>query len=64
MQKIIWLGAVLALLTACDDAKKAGDETARALTGSNMIKQGNAMKEKIKGIEAQQKQRFDDLDAE
>lgn len=62
MKKLLFVLFMPLLLAACEQAKEAGDETARELTGGNMIKQGDAMKAKIKGIEAQQKQHFEQLD--
>jgi len=54
--------SIVFLLAACEQAKEAGDETARELTGSNMIEQGNAMKQQIKAIEQQQKQNLKQLE--
>ena len=62
MKRLLCLGLLVFLLAACEQAKEAGDNTARELTGSNMMKQGNAMKAKIKGIEQQQKESLKQLE--
>jgi|UPI00035FE2FF hypothetical protein len=62
MRKVLCMVSIVFLLAACEQAKEAGDETARELTGSNMIEQGNAMKQQIKGIEQQQKQNLQQLE--
>lgn len=64
MKKLLFVLFMPLLLAACEQTKEAGDETARELTGSNMIEQGNAMKAKIKGIEAQQQQRYEQVDSQ
>jgi len=62
MGRLLCMVSIAFLLGACEQAKEAGDETARELTGSNMIQQGNAMKQQIKGIEQQQQERLKQLD--
>lgn len=49
-------------ITGCDDAKKAGDDTARELTGANMIEQGKKTQQQLKNIDQLQQQRFDDME--
>lgn len=58
---ILTLGLMMA---GCDDAKKAGDETARELTGANMIEQGKKTQQQLRAIEQQQQQRYDELEQE
>jgi len=62
MQKLIFIFAALVLIAGCDDAKKAGDETAREITGSNMIKQGQQVQQQLEGINQQQQKRYEQLD--
>jgi len=62
MKMLLFSLLMTLLLGACEQAKDAGDETARELTGSNMVKQGNVLKEQIKDIELQQQQRLQQLD--
>jgi len=62
MRKVLCMVSIAFLLAACEQVKEAGDETAQELTGSNMIQQGNAMKQQIKGIEQQQQERLKQLD--
>ncbi|MBN4061288.1 hypothetical protein JYT58_00040 [bacterium AH-315-G11] len=62
MKKALCMVIIAFLLAACEQTKEAGDEAARELTGSNMIQQGNAMKQQIKGIEQQQHERLKMLD--
>jgi len=62
MKIVLCILSALFLLTACEQAKEAGDETARELTGSNLIQQGNAMKQQIKGVEQRQQERLRQLD--
>jgi len=54
--------AITGLLAGCDAAKESGDKTVRELTGSNMIKQEQQLKNKIEGINQQQKERYKELD--
>ncbi len=61
MQKLIFIFAVLFLIAGCDDAKKAGDETAREITGSNMIKQGKQVQQQLESINQQQQERYEQL---
>lgn len=62
MKKIFFAMAAVVLLAACDDAKEAGDETAREITGANTIEQGRKAQQRIKEIDQQQQQRFEQLD--
>ncbi len=62
MKAVLCMLSVIFLLLACEQAKEAGDETARELTGSNMIERGNAMKQQIKTVEQQQKQNLQQLE--
>jgi len=48
------------LLAACDS--DSADETARELTGSNLVKQEKALKQKLDVIQAQQQQRLNNLE--
>jgi hypothetical protein len=54
--------SLLLALTACDDAKKAGDDTARELTGSNMVQQEKKMKQQLNAIEQQQAERMKQIE--
>jgi hypothetical protein len=62
MNKLIFLFTVLFLITGCDDAKKVGNETAREITGANMIEQGKRTQQQLKAIDQQQQARFKQLD--
>jgi len=62
MKKLILLFAALFLIGGCDDAKKAGDETAREITGSNLIKQGQKTQQQLLDINQQQKERYEQLE--
>ncbi len=62
MKKLIFTFATLFLIAGCDDAKKAGDETAREITGSNLIKQGRQTQQQLHDIDQQQQERFKQLD--
>ena len=62
MKHTIWIFAVMTfLLVGCDDAMEAGDETAREVTGSNMIQQGKQVEQKLHEIERQQQQHMEQL---
>ncbi len=50
------------LFTGCDDAKQAGDETAREITGANMIERGRQTQQQLHDIDRQQQERFKQLD--
>jgi len=58
MKLLIFLFTVLFLITGCEDAKKTGDETAREITGSNLIKQGQKTQQQLNAIDQQQQERF------
>lgn len=62
MKKIFFLIAVALLIAGCEEAKEAGDETAREITGSNMIKQGKQVQQQLDSINRQQQQRLEQLD--
>ncbi len=62
MGRLLCMVSIAFLLVACEQAKDAGDETARELTGSNMIQQSNAMKQHIKVVEQQQQEHLKQLD--
>lgn len=62
MKKILFILSIPLLLAACEQAKEAGDETAREITGSNMIKQGKQLQQQLETIDQQQKQRLKQLD--
>lgn len=62
MKTALFLFTALLLIAGCDDAKKAGDETAREITGANMIEQGKKTRQQLKAIDQQQQQRFEQLD--
>ena len=62
MKKLIFTFAILFLIAGCDDAKKVGDETAREITGSNLIKQGRQTQQQLQDIDQQQQERFKQLD--
>ena len=59
MKKIFFLIAVALLIAGCEEAKEAGDETAREITGSNMIKQGRQVQQQLGSINRQQQQRLE-----
>lgn len=62
MKKMFFAMAAVALLAACDEAKETGDKTAREITGANTIEQGRKAQQRIKEIDQQQQQRFEQLD--
>ena len=63
MKHTIWIFAVMTfLLVGCDDAMEAGDDTARELTGTNMVEQGRAVQQQLHDIDRQQQQRLKELE--
>lgn len=62
MEKILFAFTALLLINGCDNAKEAGDETAREITGANMIEQGRDVQQKLHAIDRQQQQRFEQLE--
>jgi hypothetical protein len=50
------------LFAACEQAKEAGDETAREITGSNLIKQGRQTQQQLHDINRLQQQRLEQID--
>ncbi len=64
MKQTILVIGVLLMLSGCNEAKEAGDETAREITGANMIEQGRAVQQQLHDIDRQQQQRFEQLEKE
>jgi len=62
MIKLLIILSMPLMFAGCDDVKKAGDETAREITGANMIDQGRAAQQQLKAIDQQQQERFKQLD--
>jgi len=62
MKAVLCMLSAFFLLAACEQAKEAGDETARELTGSNMIKQKNHVQQQLQAIEKQQLQNLKQLE--
>lgn len=62
MKNVILMLSISLLLIACEQAKEAGDETAREITGSNMIQQGKQVQKQLDDINRQQQQRLEQLD--
>jgi PBP1b-binding outer membrane lipoprotein LpoB len=62
MKTIFFIITAALLIAGCDDVKKAGDETAREITGSNLIKQGRQTQQQLHDIDQQQQERFKQLD--
>lgn len=62
MKKILLILSMPLLLLACEQAKEAGDETAREITGSNMIKQGKQVQQQLNDINEQQQARFKEME--
>lgn len=54
--------AFVCVFAGCDQANDSADKAARDLTGSNMVQQEKAMKEKLKAVEDAQKQRMKELE--
>jgi len=62
MKKAIYILILPLLLCACEDAKEAGDTTAREITGANMIEQGRQAQQQLHEINRQQQQRLEQLE--
>ena len=62
VKRLLFLSAAMLLIAGCDDAKEAGDETAREITGGNLIKQGRQTQQQLHDIDQQQQERFKQLD--
>jgi len=62
MKKIIFVFAATLLMTGCEEVKQTGDETAREITGSNLIKQGQKTQQQLLDINQQQKERYEQLE--
>lgn len=62
MKRLLLILSIPLLIAGCDDAKKAGDETAREITGANMIEQGRQTQQQLHDIDRQQQERFKQLD--
>jgi len=61
MRMILTMLVLFGFLTGCEQAKDAGDETARELTGGNMVEQKKVIERQLQGIEAQQEKRLEQL---
>ena len=62
MKKLLLILSLSLLLAACEQTKETGDETAREITGANMIEQGRQTQQQLHDIDRQQKERFKQLD--
>ncbi|NOR72654.1 MAG: hypothetical protein GQ467_02090 [Mariprofundaceae bacterium] len=62
MKKLLLILSLPLLLAACEQAREAGDETAREITGGNMIEQGRQTQQQLHDIDQQQQERFKQLD--
>lgn len=60
--KVFVLLVIVCTFAGCEQANDSADKAARDLTGSNMVQQEKAMKEKLKDIEAAQKQQLQDVE--
>jgi membrane protein involved in colicin uptake len=58
MKQLLFILFVALLLTGCEEAKEAGDKTAREITGANMVEQGRAVEQQLHDIDRQQQQRL------
>jgi len=64
MNKLIFLFISALLLAGCEEAKQAGDETVREITGSNMIRQGEQVQQQLHNIERQKQDRVEQMQQE
>ncbi|MDX8403140.1 MAG: hypothetical protein R8K54_01875, partial [Mariprofundaceae bacterium] len=62
MKKVFFILSMALRLTACEQAQETGNETAREITGSNMIKQGKQVQQQLHNIDQQQQERYKQLD--
>jgi hypothetical protein len=62
MKRLLFILSIPLLFTACEQAKEAGDETTREITGSNLIEQGRQTQQQLQDIDQQQQERFKQLD--
>ena len=62
MKRLLLTLLIPLLLTACEEAKEPGHETAREITGSNLIQQGKQVQQQLHDIDQQQQERFKELD--
>ena len=63
MKLALWM-LLFGFLIGCEQVNETGDKTARELTGSNMIGQKKQIEQKLQCVELQQKQRFEQFDAQ
>jgi len=60
--KIVVALAFFCTFTACEQAKDSADKTARDLTGSNLVQQEKALKEKLNAIQEAEQQRLQQIE--
>jgi len=60
--KLIVALTFLGTFSACEQAKDSADKTARDLTGSNLLQQEKAMKEKLNAIQEAEQQRLQQIE--
>lgn len=60
--KFLVLLIIVCTFAGCEQANDSADKAARDLTGSNMVQQEKAMKEKLNAIEEAQKKRLHDIE--
>lgn len=62
MKQLLMILFIPMLLAACEETVESGHETAREITGSNMIDQGKKVQQQLHDIDQQQQERFKQLD--
>ncbi|MFQ5581699.1 MAG: hypothetical protein ACE5F3_03610 [Mariprofundaceae bacterium] len=60
--KVLIVVAMLFFLGGCEQAKEAGNDAARELTGSNMIQQKKVVEKQLQSINRRQTDRLEDIE--
>ena len=62
MKHLLIILTIPMLLAACEETVESGHETAKEITGSNMINQGKQVQQQLHDIDQQQQERYQQLD--
>ena len=62
MKRLLMILTIPMLLAGCEETVESGHETAKEITGSNMINQGKQVQQQLRDIDRQQQERYRQLD--
>lgn len=60
--KLLLTMTMLLILAGCEQAQEVGDDTARELTGSNMLQQKKTVERQLQSIEHHQADRLKEIE--